>query len=330
MWIGLWAVFFVAALLEAPHLYRYVAQKRALKARAMWLELARVNLRVSQTFGFGRASNALDDLTDWIEETPVVLRRQAYASPPPKKALLAPRKIGSPAAAPNSSPIKTKAKQAVVRTKKKAPRRILLIGASSIALHLGAAFERELEKHGLSVYRYGKIATGIVRIDHFDWYKKLDQLDKRYRSDLAIAQLGANDCQVFVFKGKIVRVFTPKWRELFKARLAKLIKKMQRGGRSAVLIGVQNMRSKRFATKIAKLNALMKKTCESMSCTFIATWDLTSDSKGRYMKTVKVGKWRGLFRQQDGIHFTSHGARYMAPRLVQRLARHFVIPAKKQ
>ena len=72
------------------------------------------------------------------------------------------------------------------------PRRILLVGASSVQYYLGIALEEALESTytDIEVVRLGKLGTGLVRDDVFDWPARIDELLALHRPDVVITQFG--------------------------------------------------------------------------------------------------------------------------------------------
>ncbi|MEM7674594.1 MAG: hypothetical protein AAF449_01185 [Myxococcota bacterium] len=96
----------------------------------------------------------------------------------------------------------------------KRPRRVLVIGASSIQFAIGVELEKRLPRDyaNIRVKRFGQLATGLSRPDFMDWPKKLNELAKQFKPDLVICNFGGNDAQA-IPEGEYGRVEydTPQW-----------------------------------------------------------------------------------------------------------------------
>jgi len=335
LWVvlALWLTFACLALVSANDLYALVALDDRLVGRRLWLPVVAFNLELAQQLGLVSGKARLDAWAEELRSSPVVYvpRREAVPTAPPPPVAAAPSpeqadaarrlavalasvRVGqAPPPEPRIDP------QANGRP---APGRVLLIGASSIQFYLGAELERRLgDFQGVSVFRLGKLSTGLTRPDLFDWPARLAALQAEFQPDLVIALFGGNDCQPIQVDGRLHDYGTPGWRAEYRRRLSAFLLQMQAGGARAVLLGQARVRKASFAGRLHQLNEVLQEEAERAGAVFVPLWDLTSDEHGRYRAEIRYRGQRGLLRLSDGIHFSLLGADFAAHRLVARLQR---------
>jgi hypothetical protein len=191
------------------------------------------------------------------------------------------------------------------------PKRVLVMGASSIQYELGRALARAYqEREGVEVERFGRHSTGLARPDYFDWPAKAITLAEDFKPDLVIAQYGGNDGQGVTNKqGKgLARFGTDEWHIIYTERVTDLVRSMQERGAAVVILGMPVMKKKRFRQKITRINAVTRAAAEAAGATFIDTVPMTADEKGRYRRRARVDERLRIIRATDGIHMTAHGA----------------------
>lgn len=210
------------------------------------------------------------------------------------------------------------------------PRRVLLIGASSIEYYVGQALEQRLRAHrGVRVERMGKLSTGLVRHEFFDWPAALEEAMVEKKPDLVIAMLGGNDAQTVADpKRRNHDIGTPGWEVEYARRVKRMIEIANRGGAQMVMVGSPVMRSEGFSEKIKIINRVTEEASREAGATYFSTWELMADADGAYLPTLD---WNGSSetpRLSDGIHFSRHGAGYATEKLDWWLQRTFAFIPK--
>lgn len=202
--------------------------------------------------------------------------------------------------------------------------RVLIVGASSIQYYVGTELERAMEERyaDLSVHRLGKLGTGLVRDDVFDWPAEISRLMEAHRPQLVVAQFGGNDAQPMLVDGARVAVGTPAWDAAYTQRLQDLTRQIQGDGALPVFVGMPVMRDPGFTGRIERLNGVTERAVQEVGGRYISTWDLAANPDGSYRVQVDVDGRRSLMRLEDGIHFSRPGAKYMATELMTRLEQH--------
>lgn len=211
------------------------------------------------------------------------------------------------------------------------PKRILIVGASSIQEGLGTELEAQLKRFkGVEVKRFGQYSTGLCRPDYFDWNKKLKELLDSFHPDLVLAQWGENDCQgMGNLDGSFHSKFgSEEWDKEYGKRVGALVKMMEDNGAQAVLIGVPIMRSKKLSQQVERLNNVSQKATEAVDGLYVSTWHITADGEGHYRGAVQLSGKEKMIRAGDGIHLSSYGAEYVAGEIIKVVRKHYTLHEK--
>jgi len=299
------------------------AGEPALSRRA--IPVAHATLAVSRSLGIVQLREAVQQAVYGTYDKPVTLAGTAHVG----------AQRGSAANSHGAAvppPIQQANLQAAPGRALPQPKRVLIVGASSIQEELGIAVERAVKQYkGIEVQRLGRISSGLARPDYFDWPGKLQELLDQFHPDLVIAQWGGNDCQSLSNKdGSVVANYgTPQWDEEYTRRVKAAIKQIHDTGANAVFIGMPFMKNSNFSNKVSHMNKVTEAACVDRGAVYLPLWDLTIDEQGKLRTAVTVDGKRHMMRLSDGIHFSEAGAEYVADQLCQRLAQYFtLVPAK--
>lgn len=312
----LWALLALFTLYD-PASVRDQAQKSEFLANQEWLNKSfRGMADLNETIGLAALNGGLNKIRSVINEPYILFAESSSASPSPVVS------SQSKDAGVSSTDAGTKLEAvSFVHETAKPKQRILVVGASSIQFAIGTELERRLPKYdGVKVRRYGKLASGLVRPDFYDWPKQIRKLVKQFKPDLMIANFGGNGAQAIpLAKYKEAKFKTEAWNKEYTKRVHAVIDIAQSAGADVAFIGMPNMRSKKFSRKMQHLNKIQKKAAEEKGAVWISTWAWTSDKKGQYRKSIKLGKKRGLMRTSDGIHYSRLGARVVINNFMKAL-----------
>jgi len=206
----------------------------------------------------------------------------------------------------------------------KAQKRVLIIGASSIQLQLGALLERRLQKfNNVKVYRKGKISSGLNWPERLNWIKKTKELVKKFKPNILIMQFGGNDCvrsRNPYGPKKYERFGTPLWNKIYIEKVKTLIDIFREsGGQQAVILGMPIMGVSKFSKKIQYLNNILQEAAEKTSAIYIPTWGITSDKNGKYQQYFTINGKSRKIREKDQIHLTKTGALYVSKYIINQL-----------
>lgn len=207
---------------------------------------------------------------------------------------------------------------------------ILFLGdslAQGLFLALNPLMRR---RDGLHLTNGTQHATGLTRVDDHNWPVVSRELLNRYRPELAVFWIGANDFRPLVDREARARYEFggPAFEQAYGRRVATMVENAKAVDARAVWIGLPNMRDAAFATAARRLNDIQRAAAEAAGASWISTWEATSDEQGRYA----AGGQRPL-RAEDGVHFATPGYRQIAdlafdaatarfPELAEALGRH--------
>ena len=205
-----------------------------------------------------------------------------------------------------------------------APRRVMIVGASSMQTDLGRALERRIEVfQGVEVLRHGRHSTGMARPDYFDWNAKALELKATFRPDLVIAQFGGNDGQGLTDRdtGRAVApFFTDAWDAVYGARLEAFVDLFSDDAVPVVILGMPAMRNDYHQSKMARINAVTRAACERAGAYFVDTFAMTADAAGNPLARAAVDGRPRIVHAADGMHLSLYGSDMVAAGIVDALA----------
>lgn len=306
-----WATLALLTLYGAPDLRAYLLHDPALAAHSGAV-VTRLDT-MAEASGALSVRSSIEQLTSRFARPLVVLKRAPEEAPA----------VASVARPSEISPLPVADGQAA--SEPAGPKRVLLVGASSIQYYVGAELERLLESYqGVVVRRVGRLSTGLARPDVFDWVAELRRLVGEFRPDLVIGMFGGNDTQNLVLDdGQVLTFGTEPWKRAYRKRVRELVEWLRSTGAQAVMLGMPSMRSARYARKISRVNAATREATEAAGGVYVDTWDISADPNGQYRRTVTHRGETGLMRLPDGIHYSRLGARFVSERIAHRLETRF-------
>ena len=200
-----------------------------------------------------------------------------------------------------------------VITKKK-PLRLYVAGDSmdqvfgSSLVNLGEATDLVKGKNDYHV------SSGLSRPDFYDWPQRLIDQIVDFRPDAAAVLFGANDGQDVYYEGKVLKVGTKAWQEVYAKRVGEAMDILTKGGRRVYWIGNPIMKDFGYRERISMMNHIYQAEAEKHpGVTFISTWAAMANEKGSYAEYLKDANGDlVLMRAPDGIHLTRAGGDRMA------------------
>ncbi|MEG4840524.1 DUF459 domain-containing protein [Microcoleus sp. B9-D4] len=259
-----------------------------------------------------------DSLPKKPEIPPVQTETKAAVKPP------------KPANAKKTTPAKkpTPAKPKLTRPY----RRFLFIG-DSVMFDLGIQLQYTLKKkYNIADTKIDyKVSTGLNRIDYYDWYARTRQIINNYQPDVVIVLFGANDRQNIIdYQGKGWKIMTKEWQKAYQERVEKYANLLDSSSVRKVYWVGQSMPNKfSYLKAFPIMNNIYKTASKSSSkIEFISTWD-TFAQGGKFVPVVanKSGK-RGYVKNNDGLHFTSHGAQIISDLIVDQMVSDKILKAQ--
>jgi hypothetical protein len=162
----------------------------------------------------------------------------------------------------------------------------------------------------IQIVKDAKSSSGLVRDDFFDWSKAArDIAGGSQKIDVAVIMIGSNDRQQIRQGAETLDPMTPRWREIYAARVDSVLQPFRERKIPVVWVGLPVMKSESFSVDMAKLNEICKERALRQGDIYVDLWETFSDERGQYDafgpdidgEIVKI-------RSADGVHFTPAGA----------------------
>ncbi len=211
----------------------------------------------------------------------------------------------------------------VARTKKPLwPRRItaakplrLYVAGDSMDQVFGSSLVNLSEATGLVKAKNDyKVSSGLSRPDFFDWPQRLVDQIVDFKPDAAAVLFGANDGQDVLYDGKVLKVGTKAWQQVYAQRVGAAMDILTKGGRRVYWVGNPIMKDFGYRGRIAMMDHIYEAEAKKHpGVTFVSTWKLFSGANGSYSDYLKDANGDAvLMRAPDGIHLTRAGGDRMA------------------
>jgi len=167
---------------------------------------------------------------------------------------------------------------------------------------------------GLAITRKTKDSSGIVREDFYDWQKNLrDVLASPENYGAIIVMIGTNDRQELRDSAGRQEPLSPRWKEIYGARVDALVAQIKAKGVPFFWIGLPIMRAERYSGDMQQLNDIYRSKVEAAGGRYVDIWDAFADEKGQYnVFGPDVSGQIVKIRTSDGVHFTKAGQRKLA------------------
>jgi uncharacterized protein len=166
----------------------------------------------------------------------------------------------------------------------------------------------------IGVLHKAKENSGLVRNDFYDWPKTAQEIANGPRKpDVAVMMLGSNDHQPLGDGAQAVEPFSPRWSEVYTARVDAVIRAFKEKNIPLVWVGLPMMKAERFSADMAQINEIYRASAAKAGVPFIDISDIFADDHGQYSAFgPDVNGQNVKLRSADGVHFTSAGARKVA------------------
>jgi uncharacterized protein len=202
---------------------------------------------------------------------------------------------------------------------------VLMIGDSMMRL-LGIAMEKELAAAGVQpAVSFSSLASGLARMDAFDWFAKVDELMREHKPATVVVTLGANDRQALKdATGRVVQFGTPEWEKEYALRVGRIMDDLLKGGAKRVVwLLLPDMRDPAQQEYAKSVNALfVREMAAETRKDKIVAYDmgpLLSRRPGQFSLYMMAPNGAALtVRDADGVHLTNPGAQRVAQAILQK------------
>ncbi len=166
----------------------------------------------------------------------------------------------------------------------------------------------------IGVLHKGKESSGLVRNDFYDWTKAArDIAAGSQKVDVAIVMIGSNDHQSVSEGGQTLDPLSPRWREVYAARVDAFIQAFKDKNIPLVWVGLPVMKAEKFSADMAQINEIYRARAAAANISFVDLWDKFADDHGQYSAFgPDINGQNVKLRSEDGVHFTGAGGRKLA------------------
>ena len=198
---------------------------------------------------------------------------------------------------------------------------VLLVG-DSMGNNLGSGLAYQLERtKGIDFLKRSKGSTGLSNSWFYDWPAELKPMLSRYKPNLVIMMLGANDRQNMKVGTRVLTYPTTAWQSAYKSQVTKMTKLATDAGAYVLWVGMPISKPYNYNEGMKVINAQFRAVVPTMSgATFVPLWTLTADSAGAYRQYASVNGVRTKIRGDDGIHFTADGQSVIGTYIIDKVA----------
>ncbi len=168
-----------------------------------------------------------------------------------------------------------------------------------------------------------QISTGLARPDYFDWPAHFTDLAAaESRPEAFIFMVGGNDDQAMRLQNAVLDPATPEWQEEYRRRVGLLMDVVAYPDAQLLWILLPPMQDARRETITQQINEVVRSQASLRPwVSVVELQDLLSNGDGHYAQFVD-GPQGGqqLARQNDGVHITEVGSRWVAERVWDELS----------
>lgn len=170
------------------------------------------------------------------------------------------------------------------------------------------------DRPDVAILRKGKESSGLVREDFYDWPKAAKEIAAdSQKINVAVVMLGSNDRQAIQQGQDSYEPLSPRWREIYAARVDAVIAAFREKNIPVIWVGLPVMKNERFSADMAQLNEIFKARAAHAEVPYVDLWDAMTDEHGQYSAFgPDINGQIVKLRSADGVHFTEAGARSVA------------------
>ena len=163
-------------------------------------------------------------------------------------------------------------------------------------------------------------SSGLTRPDFFDWPKTVKPLIASHAPAALLLSFGANDTQGLVVPNerRVAQLGTPEWGDVYAQRVRAFLDLFTDKGSEVFVLGQPFDPSRKYAPLMRAVNDAFKKAvADGPRATYVDGEGLLADAEGHFQKTTLDSRGKSItLRNDDGIHLTGEGARFLAVRIL--------------
>lgn len=196
-----------------------------------------------------------------------------------------------------------------------APSFFVAVLGDSLGQMLAAGLEEAYaDRPEIRILDKARESSGLVRDDFYDWPKAARELAAGgEKIDVAVIMIGSNDRQAIHEGTETLEPFSPRWREIYAARVEAVRAAFRDKKIPLVWVSLPVTKSEHFAAAMAQFNEAYRQSAAMDGAPFVDVWEAFADERNQYQAFGPDINGRIVkLRSGDGIHFTDAGARKLA------------------
>ena len=205
------------------------------------------------------------------------------------------------------------------------PKKILIIGSSSMNGALGAFLSSTLRRKNLEIVRHTKVSSGLARPDYYNWIEIIPTIIAEHQPDLVLIQFVGNDCQSLLSAEGVLEAQygKPEWEEAYRQRIAEVFELFHKDRVRVAWIGMSNVGLPGFRQRLRRSNRILKEVATDYNSQFVSLWGVTSQRNGAVLPGVRMGNIDYPLLTNDDIHLSIEGSRMVSNEIFRQLQKRY-------
>ncbi len=164
-------------------------------------------------------------------------------------------------------------------------------------------------KSGIVFHSIARYSTGLTSIKDWNWQEKLAEGIEKYKPDIVLILLGANDMMGIVEENKKILAYKSKnWENKYRERAEALLDTAMQHNVMPIWIGLPVMTHEPFKTGIPIISRLQEEACADRNAVYVSTLKTLADENGEYQAYRMDASGKKLrLRKKDKCHIAADG-----------------------
>lgn len=201
----------------------------------------------------------------------------------------------------------------------------LAVFGDSMATDVAKALDRfYAEDPNIAIIDQSVGDSGIVRVDYFDWPKKIGETIAENGFDIAVVIVGINDRQKMSLDGKSYASLSPEWLAGYSSRVQSIVQQLRAANKPTIWVGLPPMEAPKFGQTMIQINEIDRLAAFGGGAEFLDIFEKFATEEGKYTRNGPDLNGNNVrMRKDDGIHFSTAGADKLAFYLSQTLRNYY-------
>jgi hypothetical protein len=201
----------------------------------------------------------------------------------------------------------------------------LAVFGDSMATDVAKALDRfYAEDPNIAIIDQSVGDSGIVRVDHFDWPKKIGERITENGFDIAVFIVGINDRQKMALNGQSYASLSPEWLAEYSVRVQSIVQQLRSANKPTIWVGLPPMEAPKFGQTMIQINEIDRLAAFGGGAEFLDIFEKFATEEGKYTRNGPDLNGNNVrMRKDDGIHLSTAGADKLAFYLSQTLRNYY-------